>query len=343
MAAPGNGGAELYATDLMLSLHEAGLGQCVVMRAKAPRTPELTAAGLHMETSILTPNLKPLQRAKLRALITREQPTIIQCWMRRAAALIPHNPTRPTIGWFRDYEEPKHFAHCPHFAGVTENLVTHIQAAGIPAARTAYLPTFSSVTPAPPVNPEHLGTPKDAKILLTLSRLHHTKGLDILIKTLPALPTCHLWLAGEGPEQKNLQTLAQSLGVADRVKFLGWRTDRGALLKAAAICVLPSSYEPFGTVTLDAWRAGTPMVACASAGPAAAITSGQNGLLTPIGDPIALAAAITAILENPALRDLLITNGTKTYDQKFSRQAVTAQYLAYYATLAAHPPLKLAS
>jgi len=346
MAAPGNGGAELYATDLMLSLHEAGLDQCVVMREHAPRTAELAAAGLRMETTILTPNIKPLQRRKLRQLIADKKPAIIQCWMRRAAALIPATATCPTIGWFGDYEELKHFSACTHFAGVTEDLVTHMQAAGIPASRTAYLPTFSSVTPAPPVDPEEFGTPKDAKILLTLSRLHQTKGLDTLIKTLPALPDCHLWLAGEGPERKNLQSLAESLGVGGRVKFLGWRTDRGALLRAAAICVLPSRYEPFGTVILDAWRMQTPLVACASAGPAAAISNGVNGMLTPIDDAAALAAAIAAVLENPALRETLIANGSLTYQQKFSRETVTAQYLAYYAGLAAEArktTLRLAS
>jgi len=345
MAARGNGGAELYATDLMLSLHEAGLDQCVVMRENAPRTAELTAAGLHMATKILSPNIKPLQRQKLRRLIAEKSPTIIQCWMRRAAALIPHTPDRPTIGWFGDYEEQKHFAACTHFAGVTPDLVTHMQAQGIPPSRTAYLPTFSSVTPEPPLDPEQFGTPKTAKILLTLSRLHQTKGLDTLIKSLPALPGCHLWLAGEGPEQKSLQNLAQNLGVGERVKFLGWRTDRGALLRAAAICVLPSRYEPFGTVILDAWSMQTPLVACASAGPAAAITHGVNGMLAPIDDPAALAAAITAVLQNPGLRDSLIQNGLATTQARFSRQAVTAQYLAYYASLAGEAratPLRLA-
>ncbi len=345
MAAKGNGGAELYATDLMLSLHEAGLDQCVVMRENAPRAEHLAAAGLHMETTILTPNLKPLQRRKLRHLIADKNPTIIHCWMRRAAALIPQTPDRPTIGWFGDYEEPRHFAACSHFAGVTPDLVTHMQTQGINPARTAYLPTFSSVTPAPPLDPEQLGAPKDATILLTLSRLHQTKGLDTLIRALPALPGCHLWLAGEGPEQTTLQTLAASIGVSARVSFLGWRTDRGALLRTAAICVLPSRYEPFGTVILDAWSAQTPLVACASAGPCGCVEPGVTGMLAAIDDPAALAAAITCVLENPALRASLIQNGLKTYRENFSRQAVTAKYLAYYASLASEAralPLRLA-
>jgi glycosyltransferase involved in cell wall biosynthesis len=335
MAANGNGGAELYSTDIMLTLHEAGLDQCVVMRPTAPRFAELAAAGLRMAPNILSPNIKPLQRLKLARLIAAETPTIIQCWMRRAAALIPATPACPTIGWYGDYEDAEHFSACTHFAGVTPGLVTHMHATGIAPDRATCIPTFSSVDSAPALDPATLGTPPGTKILLTLSRLHHTKGLDTLIRALPALPACHLWLAGDGPELQNLKALAAALNLIDRVKFLGWRTDRGALLRAAHICILPSRYEPFGTVILDAWSAGTPLVACASAGPAAAISNGVNGLLTPIDVPAALAAAITAILTDETLKSTLTANAAAAVAAKFSRRAVTAQYLAYYERLAA--------
>jgi glycosyltransferase involved in cell wall biosynthesis len=118
------------------------------------------------------------------------------------------------------------------------------------------------------------------------------------------------------------------------------------LLRAATLCVLPSRYEPFGTVILDAWITETPLVACASAGPRASLTNGINGMLAPIDDPAALAAAIRLVLDSPSLRETLITSGLATYQEKFSRQAVTAQYLAYYASLAGETrtaPLRLAS
>ena len=69
-------------------------------------------------------------------------------------------------------------------------------------------------------------------------------------------------------------------------------------------------------------------------------------MLAAIDDPAALAAAIRCVLENPALRASLIQNGLKTYRENFSRQAVTAKYLAYYASLAGEArttPLRLAS
>jgi glycosyltransferase involved in cell wall biosynthesis len=320
----------------MLSLHESGLDQCVVMRAAAPRTAELAAAGLRVARGVLEPNVAPLQRLKLRRLIAREQPDIIHCWMRRAARLAPSGTAgRPVIGWFGDYEEIRHFAHCSHFVGVTPALLGHIRINGIAAEASAYLPTFSSVPDAVPLDRAALGAPPGATVLLTLSRLHETKGLDTLIQALPLLPDCHLWLAGDGPEAAALQALAQSMGVADRTRFLGWRTDRGALLRAADICVLPSRYEPFGTVILDAWSARIPLVACASAGPAATITNGVTGMLTPIDQPAALAAGIRAVIADPALRRSLAANGHAAHEAKFSRRAVTGAWLAYYRALAA--------
>jgi glycosyltransferase involved in cell wall biosynthesis len=336
MAAKGNGGAELYSTDLMLSLHQAGLDQCVVMRGAAPRAAELAAAGLRMAPDILAPGVKPWQRLRLRQLIAREKPDIIHCWMRRAASLVPPPPEGgpAVIGWFGDYEEIRYFSHCSHFVGVTQDLVAHMGRHGVKPEICTYLPTFSSVLEDAPLDRASLGVPPNAKMLLTLSRLHQTKGLDTLIRALPSLPDCVLCLAGEGPEREALAALAARIGVAARVKFLGWRTDRGALLRAADICVLPSRYEPFGTVILDAWSAQTPLVACASAGPAATVTDRVTGLLAPVNDAAALAAAIQAVNADTTLRERLVAQGLASYHARFSQRAVTDAWMAYYRSLA---------
>ena len=129
--------------------------------------------------------------------------------------------------------------------------------------------------------------------------------------------------------------MAARLGVADRVRFLGWRNDRGALLRAADICVLPSRWEPFGTVMLEAWAAGTPLVAAASQGPSALIEDGGNGLLVPVDDAAALAAAIRRLMAEPALKAHLIDRGRADYQQGFTREAVTERMLALYRQLIA--------
>ncbi len=342
MAGKGNGGAELYSTDVMLSLHRHGVDQCVAMRAEAPRFVELADAGLRMAAIPQNPLqsiFRPLQRAAMGRLIAREKPDIVHCWMRRAASLVPAHPDaaagRAAIGWFGDYEDIPNFARCTHFVGCTQDLVRHMQAGGVAPAKTAYIPTFPSVDDLPALDRATLDTPADAKLLLTLSRLHPTKGLDTLLLALRKLPDCWLWIAGDGPMRGELETLARASGVLDRVRFLGWRTDRGALLRAADICLLPSSYEPFGTVILDAWSTRCAFIACDSAGPRAHLHNGVNGMLVPADDAPALAAAIRAVNTDVALRDRIVANGFADYQAHFTCEAVTQQWISYYQSLVA--------
>ncbi len=329
MTSRANGGAETYACDVMTRLHEAGVEQCVVMHKDAERFTGLEALGIRMAPAPLSVPFAPAQRFLLRGLTAREQPTIVQTWMRRAASLVSKTE-QPVIGWFGGYYEPRHFQNCDRLVGVTKDIVAHMVKRGVAPERAHYIPTFPVIPEMPPLDRATLATPQNAKVLLTLSRLHEKKGLDIFLHTLKELPECCAWLAGDGPLEGQLKDLARDLGVEERVRFLGWRTDRSALLRAADICVLPSRYEPFGTVILEAWAAKAPLVACASAGPAAHVIDGVNGLLTPIDDAAALTAAIARVLSDHTLRSRLIENGHNSYEKDYTPEAVTAQWIEFY-------------
>ncbi|MFY9288341.1 MAG: glycosyltransferase [Alphaproteobacteria bacterium] len=332
MAGRGQGGAETYSTDVMLSLHQAGIDQCVVMAESAPRFAELKAAGLQMAPGVLKVPFRPLQRLLLKLLVGRYKPDAIHCWMRRAASLVP-TYSKPVIGWFGGYYDPRHFKRCSSFVGVTKDIAAHMVKNGVASDRAHYIPTFPDIAALPPIDRTSLATPKDVKTLLALSRLHPKKGLEILLAALKDLPDCYVWLAGEGPLRQALEKTAKDLGVIDRVRFLGWRTDRAALLRSADVCVLPSRYEPFGTVILEAWAAGTPLVACKSAGPAAHIDDGQNGLLVEIDDTAGLVVAIRKILDSEELKRKLVAQGYATYIKSYTREAVTQQWLNFYKKL----------
>ena len=336
MAGKGNGGAELYSTDVMLNLHAAGVDQCVVMRPAAPRFQLLQARGLRMAPGIFAARLRPLQRLRMARLIAREKPDIIHCWMRRAASLTPASARgrAALLGWFGDYEVLRHFSHCTHLIGCTPDLVRHMREHGFPEDRSSYIPTFPSVDAQQALDRAAMDTPAEAPVLLTLSRLHATKGLDCAIRALVELPDAYLWLAGDGPMAAALEGLARELGVAERVRFLGWRTDRGALLRAADVCLLPSRYEPFGTVILDAWSTRTPLIACDSEGPRAHIRDGENGMLVPADDPHALAAVIRAVITTPALRARIVDSGYRDYLSRFTPESVTRQWIGLYRGLA---------
>ncbi|NDE89961.1 MAG: glycosyltransferase [Alphaproteobacteria bacterium] len=337
MAGNGNGGAEMYSTDVMLALHEKGVDQCVVMRETAPRYQELKNAGIRMAPEVFRfafsiGPFRPVQNYMMRRVLLREKPDITHCWMRRAANITPAlaAKTGPLLGWFGNYENIKHFSHCTDFVAVTKDIIAKTIAQGAAPEHATYIPTFPSIVDMPALDRATLDTPTGAKVLLTLSRLHPKKGLDLLMYAVKDFPDCYLWLAGDGPMQKELEDLAVTLGIQQRVRFLGWRTDRGALLKAADICVLPSNYEPFGTVILEAWCAKVPFVACESAGPAAHIINEENGMMVPINDASALGHAIRRTLDDSALQEKMVARGYAEYMQSFTREAVTQRWLSHY-------------
>src|SRR5258708_14680077 len=120
---------------------------------------------------------------------------------------------------------------------------------------------------AAPVARAALDTPEDVPLALALGRLHSNKAFDVLIEALARAPGIHLWLAGEGPARAQLESRAARLAVSNRVRFLCWREDAPALLATADMLVCPSRHEPLGHVVVEAWAAGPPRGAAASAGP----------------------------------------------------------------------------
>ena len=197
---------------------------------------------------------------------------------------------------------------------------------GREADRVHYIPNFCPVSPEPATDRASLDTPKGAKVLLILARLHEAKGIDVALRALPSIPESVLWIAGEGPLESRLKRLAADLGVASRVRFLGWRDDRSALLRAADLCLVPSRFEPFGNVVVNAWAHGVPLVAAASQGPDFLIRDGVDGLKVPVEDATALAVAANSVLRDTELGRQLAEGGRARVEAEFSETAVVGRY-----------------
>ena len=108
----------------------------------------------------------------------------------------------------------------------------------------------------------------------------------------------YLWIAGEGPMRGELERLINELNVGDRVKLLGWRSDRAALFQASDICVFSSRYEPFGTVFVQSWAQKIPLVTTCADGPKQFVRDGEDGLVVPIDDEKEMRKAIERLLDN---------------------------------------------
>ena len=150
------------------------------------------------------------------------------------------------------------------------------------------------------------------------------------------VPGLYVWIAGDGPIEAELKAQCTKLGLDDRVRFLGWRNDRGALLAACDVVAFPSRYEPFGTVTVDAWAASRPLVAADAVGPAAYVKNEVNGLLIPKNDVDALATALSRVISDKALATKLVEGGRASYEQQFNKAAFQRDSVALYEKIIAH-------
>jgi UDP-glucose:(heptosyl)LPS alpha-1,3-glucosyltransferase len=131
----------------------------------------------------------------------------------------------------------------------------------------------------------------EAHVLLFAGSGFERKGLATAIEALPALPDARLLVIGRGDETR-YRRLAVRLGVGDRVRWLGLRGDLERWYVAAEVLVLPTRYEPFGNVHLEALASGLPVVTTTAAGGAELIEEGKNGAVVVPGDPAALAGAV---------------------------------------------------
>ena len=161
-------------------------------------------------------------------------------------------------------------------------------------------------------------------LLLGLGRLHTDKGFDLAIRALPACPGRCWRSPAKGRSSARCRTLARRERVAERVHFLGWRHDAGALLRAADLFVCSSRVEPLGNMVIEAWSAGCPVVAAAAAGPAELLRDGADGALVPMEDPAALAEGIAALLEDPPRRAACTAAGRARFETEFAAAPVVA-------------------
>src|SRR3954451_18182161 len=139
--------------------------------------------------------------------------------------------------------------------------------------------------------PDHVG----GRILLSTSRLVPQKGIDVAVRALPDLPEFTLVVLGEGPERTALESLADELGVRDRLFLPGRVPDVAAWLRRAEVYIQPARWEGFGLGVLEAMLAGLPGVASNVSSLPELVVGRETGILVPPDDPAALASAVHAL------------------------------------------------
>lgn len=139
--------------------------------------------------------------------------------------------------------------------------------------------------------------------IVTVARLSHEKGIDLLIHAMKLLsndwPAVQLEIAGDGPERSALQALVRSLGLGETVQFLGNESDVAAVLNRSRLFVLPSRVEGMPLTILEAMASGLPVVATSVGGNAEIVQHQQTGVLVQENSPAAIAHAIRYLLADP--------------------------------------------
>ena len=195
-------------------------------------------------------------------------------------------------------------------------------------------------------------SPRD-RMALFVGRIEPLKGVDTLIRAMAIVKeTCerfvcphYLVIIGGDPEghperdegeMGRLQVLAQSLGLDEIVLFLGRRGQQTLpyYYSAAEVVVMPSHYESFGMVALEAMACGTPVIASRVGGLAYLVKDGETGYSVPAQDPEALAEKLRAFFVDPDLRNKM---GRKAvaYAQDFRWEKITAQIAEIYRQMVA--------
>jgi len=180
----------------------------------------------------------------------------------------------------------------------------------------------------------------DGEVVLFVGRMDPVKGLDILLRAVGLLADRRnlrlVIVGGDGQEEerRRAETLAASLGIAARFVPAVRQEDLPLYYSAADVLVVPSYYESFGLVAVEALACGTPVIAARVGGLPTIIRDGENGLLVPWRHPAAFAERIARLLDEHELRIAMAARARASV-AGFSWERVADQVIAIYQRLSA--------
>jgi glycogen(starch) synthase len=182
----------------------------------------------------------------------------------------------------------------------------------------------------------------DEKLVLLIGRLVYEKGFQVALEALPRVIRrvggVRFLVAGSGTHEAELKRQAGELGLTEHGTFMGWIGDDvlHSLYRIADLCVVPSIYEPFGLVALEAMASGCPCIVADTGGLREVVPTPDVGLRFRSRDPRSLGRMMERVLTDEALRDRLVAEASE-HVLRFDWADVAQQTRRVYAELAAAP------
>jgi glycosyltransferase involved in cell wall biosynthesis len=180
----------------------------------------------------------------------------------------------------------------------------------------------------------HLGLADDVPLVGTAGRLVPIKDHATLLHAVATVPDVHLAVIGDGELRAELQALTTTLGLDDRVHFVGWWLDMPAALVDLDVALLSSRNEGTPVALIEAAACAIPAVATDVGGVRAVVEDGVTGLLVPPARPDELAAALGRLLADPARRRRM-GEGARDRVSRYAGERLVADLRAIYDALGA--------
>lgn len=171
----------------------------------------------------------------------------------------------------------------------------------------------------------------------SVCRLIEQKGLIYGLRGFAGIagriPQAHYIMVGDGPLRAALEAEVHTLGLGDRVHFLGWRDDARAMMAGLDVLLAPSLWEGFGLVFLEAMALSVPVISTRVSAIPEVVVDGETGWLVPARDEQAIAAALGEALDQPSVRQARGAAGRRRLETQFSAEVMVERTLEIYRSL----------
>ncbi len=237
--------------------------------------------------------------------------------------------------------------HASKIVAVSGNEAEQFREFGIPDEKIAVIPNgVSDISPAslpPPGQFRKQHDIHEKHVILYVGRLHKGKGLDFLIRAFDSF--LQSWTGDDvtlviaGPDdgsQSALEGLVEQLGLAGKVRFVGFIPSPAAAYQDADVLVYPSVYEIFGLVPFEALLSGTPVIVTDDCGCGEIIKEAECGYLVHYGDVAGLGEALRFALEHPDVNTRMVEAGRRYIEEHLTWESVVKQVEEMYAGCVRH-------
>jgi len=360
------GGIQRHVIDLTLGLRARGHHVAIAGTRGAWMNEEIDADFFHIDVHNVAAEGGPLPRRlwtalksglALRKILKAERIDIVHAH-ESAPALVAWVATRglniPVFVTFHG-AEPERIGEFGRIAKATADLIvtpSHnsakdlIEQGGVPEAKLRVMGLGVQQKPRPPaaeveaLRRELLGD-EGRNLIVTVARLAHQKGIDILVEAARRAfgldPTLRFVVVGDGPQREDAHRWAREAGIEDKVRFVGHSDNAPLYLAAADLFFLPSRWESLPITIVEAFQQGTPVLATDTAG-VVELVDASVGRVVPIGDVNAMAHALIDLTGDPArLAHMSEAAVARAGEPRFSPPHVHEAFEQLYTDMLARP------